>query len=236
MKKIVLIRHGQASFGAENYDNLSTLGHLQTQSLGKMFSQTRQQVDNVVSGEMQRQQDSLSNFCQFYQNTNLLKFDNLSQLNEFDHETVLFRGNLGFSNKKELQHFLKTQEKPQRTLMQLFDKSVERWQSGEFDSDYPESWQQFVERSWQGLQTVISNTNDNQCTAIFTSGGVISCILQRILQVSPKQAFDFNLQIANASVTHLLVKRDTILLQTFNEFSYLYSYQTTENPNLITWR
>jgi broad specificity phosphatase PhoE len=39
MGQLYLIRHGQASFGAEDYDNLSELGHQQAQQLGAYFKQ-----------------------------------------------------------------------------------------------------------------------------------------------------------------------------------------------------
>ena len=38
MAELYLIRHAQASFGAENYDQLSDLGHQQSQSLGKALA------------------------------------------------------------------------------------------------------------------------------------------------------------------------------------------------------
>lgn len=236
MKKIGLIRHGQASFGADNYDKLSALGQVQTQCLGKMFQQSQQKVNKIVSGDMQRQQDSLSNFCQYYQNPDMIKLDNHQGLNEFDHEAVLFKAGLGFHDKLTLSQFLAKQEKPQKVLMQCFNQAIERWQSGQFDQDYDETWQQFQHRSWQALQDIIDQTNDHEYTLIFTSGGVIANLLQQMLALPVKRAVEFNLQIANASITHLLVKRDIMQLQTFNEFSYLYQYQTDVNQSLITWR
>ena len=37
MSELILIRHAQASFGHENYDNLSKLGHDQAALLGSFF-------------------------------------------------------------------------------------------------------------------------------------------------------------------------------------------------------
>ncbi|EXF47276.1 phosphoglycerate mutase family protein [Pseudomonas sp. BAY1663] len=39
MGSIYLIRHGQASFGAENYDVLSPLGYRQSEALGDYLAQ-----------------------------------------------------------------------------------------------------------------------------------------------------------------------------------------------------
>lgn len=236
MKTIALIRHGQASFGTDRYDQLSALGERQTAYLGQFFQQSQQQVDLLISGEMQRQQASLQHFCQGYQNPQAQQLPSHAGLNEFDHEEVLFKAGLGFQDHLGLQQFLASQAKPHHALMTLFDRAVARWQSGEYDADYRETWRQFQQRSWQALQDVIVATPEQGYTLIFTSGGVIACILQQILQLTPQQAFAFNLQIANASMTHLLVKQDKIQIQSLNEFRYLYTAQRQDEPSLITWR
>ena len=38
MPEFFLVRHGQASFGADNYDKLSALGHRQARWLGGYFA------------------------------------------------------------------------------------------------------------------------------------------------------------------------------------------------------
>jgi len=45
MGSIFLIRHGQASFGAENYDVLSPLGHQQSEALGDHLGQLGTRFD-----------------------------------------------------------------------------------------------------------------------------------------------------------------------------------------------
>ena len=66
MKLISLVRHGQASFRAQNYDQLSPNGIAQLEWLGDSFRQSRRQVHAQLSGEMQRQQDSLTHFLRHY--------------------------------------------------------------------------------------------------------------------------------------------------------------------------
>ena len=50
MSELILIRHAQASFGHENYDNLSELGHDQAALLGSMFDSLNISPDRVVIG------------------------------------------------------------------------------------------------------------------------------------------------------------------------------------------
>ena len=47
MPALYLIRHGQASFGAEDYDQLSDLGMRQSQHVGEYFSAQGIQPDTI---------------------------------------------------------------------------------------------------------------------------------------------------------------------------------------------
>ncbi|MCI5043647.1 MAG: phosphoglycerate mutase family protein, partial [Aquisalinus sp.] len=55
MATIYLIRHGQASFGAEDYDKLSTLGERQAEILGQYFRTCNIHLDAAYSGDLSRQ-------------------------------------------------------------------------------------------------------------------------------------------------------------------------------------
>lgn len=54
MTTIYLVRHGQASFGKSNYDELSENGEAQATLLGQYFKQILKEQPYVVAGTMQR--------------------------------------------------------------------------------------------------------------------------------------------------------------------------------------
>ena len=58
MGSIYLIRHGQASFGADDYDVLSPLGVLQAQIAGRHLADLGLHFDRCLSGDLSRQQDT----------------------------------------------------------------------------------------------------------------------------------------------------------------------------------
>ena len=58
MASIYLIRHGQASFGAANYDQLSTLGQRQADVTGQFLSTIGLKIDAAVAGTLSRQQET----------------------------------------------------------------------------------------------------------------------------------------------------------------------------------
>ena len=60
MPTLYLIRHGQASFGADNYDKLSAIGHEQSEVLGAWFAAEGIFPDLVAHGSLTRQKETLA--------------------------------------------------------------------------------------------------------------------------------------------------------------------------------
>ena len=54
------MRHGQASFGTEEYDRLSELGCRQAEVLGEYFEHRDLHFDAVYTGELRRQRKMLA--------------------------------------------------------------------------------------------------------------------------------------------------------------------------------
>jgi broad specificity phosphatase PhoE len=52
MGHLYLVRHGQASFGADNYDQLSELGGWQSERLGQYFASKGRAFDTVITGSL----------------------------------------------------------------------------------------------------------------------------------------------------------------------------------------
>lgn len=254
MKLISLVRHGQASFGADNYDQLSPKGVAQTQWLGDSFRQSGRQVHTLMSGGMQRQKDSLKHFLShYYVNREGIELTEVTHriqnmakpsltmplllsedggFNEFNHEQILYKAGLPFEDKASFMAYLASQPQPEITFTEIFTQAMSRWQSGEFDSDYDESWQGFLQRTWGGFERLIEQTGEHEHSMVFTSGGVIASIMQQVMKLSDEQAFDLNWHIANASVHQFRVTDKGIFLLTFNEFSYLYQ----QGEAMVTWR
>src|SRR5689334_5584389 len=59
MSELFLIRHGQASFGAADYDELSELGHRQARWLGEYFREREIVPQYVVTGTLKRHRQTL---------------------------------------------------------------------------------------------------------------------------------------------------------------------------------
>ena len=59
MGQLYLVRHGQASLGADDYDQLSALGAKQSQRLGEHWRAQGLQFDAVITGTLKRHAQTL---------------------------------------------------------------------------------------------------------------------------------------------------------------------------------
>ena len=58
MASLYLIRHGQASFGSDHYDQLSPLGQRQADLSGQFFADIGLHFGQAVSGDLSRQRET----------------------------------------------------------------------------------------------------------------------------------------------------------------------------------
>jgi broad specificity phosphatase PhoE len=87
MGHLYLVRHGQASFGADDYDQLSALGHRQSVRLGEYFAQQGLHFDAVIIGTLKRHQQTLAGILEgMQQASEPLAWPGL---NEYDSEAVI---------------------------------------------------------------------------------------------------------------------------------------------------
>ena len=202
MAEIRLIRHGQARFDQENYDQLSEVGVVQSERLGRWLATIRRQPGRVVCGTLDRHRQT-ANAClaAWGQTVSPPALD--ARLNEFDHHEVLARCWPELSEPGTLKTLLATAENPQRKFQELFLTSVERWVSGRYDSDYAETWGSFRSRCVAGLEAAISGVEPSGKRSVFTSGGPIAAICQRVLGLSDAKAIELNWSILNTSLTIL---------------------------------
>src|SRR5690349_11420161 len=64
MGTLYLVRHGQASFGAADYDNLSELGRKQSVRLGEYFAHKGIHFDGLIAGTLRRHKQTLEGILQ----------------------------------------------------------------------------------------------------------------------------------------------------------------------------
>ncbi len=258
MVTILLARHGQASFGQKNYDNLSELGVRQAQMLGEHYANTQRRIDAVFSGSLVRQQDSARHFVESYQTIfikhnqstklndsflqssgSLLSDSNLiADFNEFNHQDVLTKSNPAFASQSAIAIEIAKAETPKLRLAELFDEAMQRWHGGEYDTDYIESWPDFNNRTRQALAQVttrvnsLAKTDEDTSVLVFTSGGVIAAITAQLFKQDSQMAYQLNKKLINTGVTAITLQKQSLRLLSLNEYSHLF----TGGERFVTWR
>jgi len=233
---IYLIRHGQASFGADDYDVLSPMGFRQAEILGAHLAQLDVRFDRCVSGDLRRQQHTaqtaMAQLDAVGHTVPTLEID--SAFNEFDADAVI-RALLPamLPDEPEALHVLRNAAQHRAEFQRLFALIIERWLSGNYDTPGLQSWLGFTEQVQSGLHRVLDNAGSKDRIAIFTSGGTITALLHLITQMPARQAFELNWQIVNTSLNHLKFRDREVALASFNSHAHL---QLMKDPALITYR
>lgn len=228
MATLHLVRHGQASFGAEHYDELSGLGVRQCQLLGEWWQARGLVPGRIISGPMHRHKQSMEAF--FHGFGRELEHDTLPDLAEFDHENVLEVYWPLFGDKVALAKYMAETSRPRQAFHQIFVDAVARWHSGNHDSDYNESWLTFRERVRDGFDALRAQGGD---AVVFTSGGVISVMIQAILGFSDAKSFAINAITLNSSVSRVLYRPGESSLHSFNNTAHL---DIHNDAALLTYR
>ncbi|SDT21423.1 histidine phosphatase family protein [Pseudomonas fuscovaginae UPB0736] len=236
MGSIYLIRHGQASFGADDYDVLSPVGMRQAQILGQHLAELGLNFDRCLAGDLRRQQDTATLALKQFANVGLpvptLETD--AAFNEFDAEAVI-RALLPamLPDEPEALHILRNAAQNRGEFQRIFARIIERWLDGSHDPEGLESWLGFVERVNSGLQRILEQADNTQRIAVFTSGGTITALLHLITRIPARQAFELNWQIVNTSLNQLKFRGREVTLASFNSQTHL---QLLKAPELITFR
>ncbi len=250
MTTILLARHGQASFGQQNYDQLSELGGLQASLLGQHYATTQRRIDAIFTGSLSRQQDSARYFWEAYQPSvaaslalpalDLTAPDSylIESFNEFNHKDVFIKSNPAFTSQEAIASEIAKAEVPKQRLAELFDLALQRWHEGDNDKDYLESWPQFNVRAQQALEQVrqqvsqLTHLESDSTVLVFTSGGVIAAITAQLLRQGSQIAYQINRSLVNTGVTAITVRDQVPQLLSLNEYSHLFS----DGKRFVTWR
>lgn len=235
MGQIYLIRHGQASFGGANYDQLSELGVKQAGMLGDWFAQCSQGFHRIVTGSMQRHQQT-ADACLARLPAALLVGAERSVdagFNEYDHHEVLIRYRPEFDDRVAFRRFFAETQNARYVFQDIFQAAMARWMHGGHDAEYSEPWPEFRGRCLAAFERLISSSGQSQSIAVFTSGGTIATLCQHFLGLEDRQVAELNWTLVNGAVTKLLYRPGKVTLSYLNNYSHLEWFGQAET---ITYR
>ncbi|WP_199097590.1 histidine phosphatase family protein [Dyella sp. ASV21] len=229
MRELLLIRHGQASFSADDYDQLSAVGAQQSRLLGEWLAACGPTPDQVAMGPRMRHRDTATH-CLHAAGVGHTPTV-LDGLDEVDHLELLARLRPDLAAPGALRAAMKQSDHPHRAFQHLFVQALERWTSGAHDDEYRKSWPRFRADVRQALEQLA----DSGAATLwaFTSGGPIAVIAAELLQTPPAHAFALSWPLVNTGVTRLRLGSGRPTLLTYNAWPHL---ERTRDANLVTLR
>jgi broad specificity phosphatase PhoE len=223
MAQLFLVRHGQASFGAANYDQLSDLGRQQARWLGEYFKDRDLAFKRVFTGTLVRQQDTAREILTAMgaapgQTTVHAGLDEYSA-------EPLYAAHTGGAD--SLAH----QKSDYRGYWRTFKAAMHAWAAGTLEG-IPESWEAFGERTSAALQAACADLKREDSVLVVSSGGAICRAIAAILGCPGATAVEMNLQFRNAGFCELITGTDSMRLLSFNTVPHL---DTPERRASITF-
>jgi broad specificity phosphatase PhoE len=226
VSRILLVRHGQASFGAADYDRLSPTGHEQSRVLGAALAARGVVADVVVAGEMVRHAETATGVLEG--STWSADVDVDPGWNEFDHLQVLAVHD---------QPATAQGESEKAAFQRWFEEATQRWTSGEHDERYDESFAAFTSRVAAALDRLVTRLPARGTAVVLTSGGPIAWAVAALLADDARARTDLWLRLNPVSVntgvsTVVRGARGTTLVS-FNAHDHLFHDGSTD---LLTYR
>lgn len=211
MGTLYLVRHGQASLGAADYDQLSPLGRQQSQRLGAWLRAQGASFDTVFTGTLRRHAQTLRDIEDGLRAEHTAVA--LPQLDEYDSAAIVRTVHPG-------------PLEPARTPAQvrehfrLLRHGLRRWMAAATQPEGMPAHADFV----AGVVAVLDRVRDahaGQRVLIVSSGGPIATAIGHVLGLGAEAVIEINLHIRNSALSEFKVgpKRHTLI--TFNTLPHL---------------
>jgi broad specificity phosphatase PhoE len=210
MAELFLVRHGQASFGADDYDQLSSLGEQQAFWLGQYFAERHIAFDKIIVGTQQRHRQTAEQLCLGLGQT--LAFDAHAGLNEYDFYAIIA------AMERQYPQVVQSVQGDKRSFYKRLKQALSLWSTDQL-TGVPETWQAFMTRVADAQQFI--QQSHAKRVLVVSSGGPIAALTHQVLECPAATAIELNMQIRNTSLCHYFFNRESIRLASFNNIPHL---------------
>ncbi len=195
MSTLHLVRHGQASFGADDYDRLSDLGWRQSRRLGEYWRDKRQQFDRVIVGTLRRHNETWQGIAEGLGIApDDLPLMQTPSLNEYDSQAVIATVHPEPLPKADTPELY-------RHHFRLLREGLRRWMQGQAQPAGMPSYADFR----AGIARVLDDISAQSAgrVLVVSSGGPIATAVSHVLGTSAESTIELNFHIRNSAVSEL---------------------------------
>tara|TARA_R110002073_G_scaffold225022_1_gene385265 strand:- start:7272 stop:7946 length:675 start_codon:yes stop_codon:yes gene_type:complete len=216
MSTLLLVRHGQASYGAADYDQLSALGEEQSERLGLWLAERDRQIDALYVGPAKRHRQTAAGVTRAAAAKGLAIPEAIEDLGLGEFPAFeLFTMHTG----TELQNAAKSTDGTKS-----FESVCDGWMRGTLDCGELETAAQFEARVVGSMATICATERADtkgKTIMLITSGGPTMMAMKSVLGITPGKACELLWSIANASVSEFRFRDDALVLSAFNRIAHL---------------
>lgn len=213
MSAVYLVRHGQASFGAADYDVLSPVGERQAKLVGAELAERGVRPVAVWSGTLLRQRTTAG--IAVAAAGLPLECATDARWNEYDH--------LGLVGA-----MIDPLPTDPRDFQGALDRALHRWATEGASAGTAGAYADFAAAAGAAL----ADAARGGTALVFTSGGVIAAICAGLLGLGPSGLVALNRVVVNAAITKVVIGRSGASLVSFNEHGHFEG----AHRDLLTYR
>jgi broad specificity phosphatase PhoE len=218
---ILLIRHGQASYGTEDYDRLSPRGVEQAEMTAGSLALRGLAPGRVISGSLRRQVDTAAPAAAAFG----LAPETDPRWNEYSMDDIIAAHHHPRSDAATEQSQLSSS-----AFQDILEAALAGWMAAGETTDASESWPAFGARVSAALHELAGELDSGSTAVVFTSGGVIAAVCAELLELGTSQLILLNRVAVNTAITKIAAGRRGLSLISFNDHAHL------EGTGLITYR
>jgi broad specificity phosphatase PhoE len=203
MPVVLLVRHGQASFGAEDYDVLSDAGREQSEVVGRELGRRGLRSPAAVCGSLRRQRDTAEIALPAAGLPPAVASD--PRWDEYDHMALLQRYVAADA----------AHDGTSKGVQVLLDQALASWVE-----DPKGGWPDFSGGATSALAELAGGLQRGQDAVVFTSGGVIAAVCGALLGLTAPGVVALNRVTANGAITKVVVGGSGATLVAFNDHAH----------------
>jgi broad specificity phosphatase PhoE len=213
MSRVYLVRHGQAAFGAPDYDRLTENGKAQCRQLARHWRTIGRRVDVVYTGALRRQRESAEAFlaAAAEQGGPCFELQTLQGIEEYDHLALLAA--------HDAMGGAADATGDRRAFHHRLSFALRAWAAGELRGVEP--FGIFRDRCGAALATLMRATGRGRTAVLFGSAGSLAAAMQPALGMADWDLLRLKMTFFNTGVSSLLFNGETITIEALNSVSHL---------------
>lgn len=222
---MLLVRHGQASFGAADYDVLSEPGRRQAEIVAASLAERGYRPARLITGTLRRQHETAAAFTAL----GAPELEIEPRWDEFDPDDVLTHHS---DSSIRLQSDGAGETLTNRGFQAALEPALAEWVAHAERSPTSQTWPQFSGAGPAALSELATDLGAGETAVVVTSGGAIAAVIGALLGAPAEVFAALNRTLVNAGVTKLAIGSTGTNVVSFNDHSHLEAV----DRELVTYR